>query len=170
MKNLFIVMPVVAGIFLSGCATGGKNGLVLETVGPSPDQQAAGNSTNGVLLVYSAYEVNADFAGRDRRSPEYSDYKIFTTDGRLLKKVHNNSGTILQDAVPVELAPGKYNVWAHSNGYGYVTIPVIVEARQNTVLHLEGDGFWPDQSGFNQTNAVRFPDGVVIGWKAATRL
>jgi len=35
------------------------------------------------LVVYSAYEVNADFNARDPRRPEYSDYRIFTADGNL---------------------------------------------------------------------------------------
>jgi hypothetical protein len=73
---------------------------------------------------------------------------------------------MLQDAVPVELSPGKYQVKARANGYGFVTIPVIVESGQTTTLHLEGGGFWPNESGFNQTNAVRLPDGLIIGWKA----
>ncbi len=169
MKAFFTLTLISAIAVLSGCATG-KNGLALDPVGPSPDQPATVNSTNGTLLVYSAYDVNADFAGRDRRSPEYSDYKILTIDGNLLQKVHNNSGTILQEAVPVELSPGKYHVMAHSNGYGYLVVPVVIAAGQTTTLHLEGDGFWPNESAFNQTNAVRLPDGVVIGWKAATNL
>ena len=169
MKTFFVLMLVLAITFLSGCVTG-KNGVALGPVGPSPNQPAADNATKGTLVVYSAYEANADFAGRDRRSPEYSDYKIFTNDGKLLQKVHNNDGTILQGPVSVELTSGKYRVVAHSNGYGYVTVPVIIGMGQNTILHLEGDGFWPNESAFNQTNAVRLPDGVVIGWKAATNL
>ncbi len=169
MKTFFVLMLVLAITFLSGCVTD-KNGVAFDPVGPSPNQPAADNATNGTLVVYSAYEVNADFNARDPNSPEYSDYKILTTDDRLLQKVHNNSGTILQEAVPVELSPGKYHVMAHSNGYGYVVVPIVIAAGQTTTLHLEGDGFWPNESAFNQTNAVRLPDGVVIGWKAATNL
>jgi hypothetical protein len=166
MKTYFIVIAIMAVVFLSGCVTG-KNEPVLDTVGPAPNQPLAANSTNGTLVVYSAYEVNADFAARDRRSPIYSNYKIYTTDGRMLQQVHNNSGTILQDPVAVELSPGKYHVVAHANGYvKYLTVPVVIVSRQTTVLHLEGDGFWPDKAAFNQTNAVRLPDGRIIGWKA----
>ena len=169
MKIYFALILIVVSALLSSCATG-KNQTVLDTVGPPLPQPAAASSTNGTLVVYSAYEVNADFNARDPNSPEYSDYKILTTDDRLLQKVHNNSGTILQEGVPVELSPGKYHVMAHSNGYGYVVVPVVIAAGQTTTLHLEGDGFWPNESAFNQTNAVRLPDGVVIGWKAATNL
>jgi hypothetical protein len=169
MKTSFTLIAIVAGALLSGCATG-KNGLALDTVGPPLPQPAAASSTNGALVVYSAYEVNADFNARDPNRPEYSDYRIFTTNGKLLQRVHNNSGTILQDPVSVELQPGKYNVIARANGYGYVTIPIIIEAQQTTTLHLEGGDSWPDESAFNQTNAVRLPDGQIIGWKVATNL
>jgi len=37
-------------------------------------------------------------------------------------------------------------------------------------LHLEGGSSWPNESAFNQTNAVRLPDGQIIGWKAASNL
>jgi hypothetical protein len=170
MKIYFALTLIAASALWSGCATG-KDDLVLDTAGPSPDQAQANNSTNGTLVVYSAFKRNADFGSRAPNSPEYSDYKIFTTDGEILRKVHNNSGTILQDAVPVELSPGKYHIMTHANGYGrYVVVPVVIAAGQTTILHLEGGGFWPDESAFNKTNAVRLPDGLVIGWKAAPNL
>ena len=86
--------------------------------------------------------------------------------GKFLQAVHNDSGTMLQEAVPVELPPGKYRVVASANGYGHVTIPVVIKAGQTTMLHLEGGGSWPNESAFNQTNAVRLPDGQIIGWRA----
>jgi hypothetical protein len=168
MGYYFTLMLVMTGALLSGCAT--SNRLVLDTVGPPMFQPTTTSSTltNGTLVVYSAFTRNADFNSRDPYRREYSDYKIFSPDGKLLQRVHNNSGTIFQDAVSVELPPGKYYVIARANGYGYVTVPVIIAARQNTILHLEGGGSWPDKSAFGQTNAVRLPDGQIIGWKAAS--
>jgi hypothetical protein len=154
---------VAAGVLLAGCATG-KSGITLGTVGPVP-AQAAASSTNGTLVVYSAYEANADFNSRDPYRPEYSDYRILTTDGKLLQRVRNNSGTILQGPVSVELPPGKYHVIARANGYGYVTVPVIIEAQRSTVLHLEGGGSRLDKSAIGQTNAVRLRDGQIVGWR-----
>jgi hypothetical protein len=168
MKSSSNILAFLAIAFLYGCATShGPNGLVLDTVGPAmpPTQMTRSVSANGTLAVYSAYRRNADFNARDPYRPEYSDYKIFFPDGRLQQSVHNNSGTILQDVVPVVLPAGKYQVKARANGYGFVIIPVVIKANQTTVLHLEGGGFWPDESGFNQTNAVRLPDGLIIGWK-----
>jgi len=170
MKVFFTLLSIMAGALVPGCAIGHK--LVLDTVGPAPAPPTitASTASNGTLLVYSAFRRNADFNRRDPYRQEYSDYEIFTAEGKRLRNVHNNSGTMLQDAVPVPLAPGKYNVVARANGYGYVTIPVMIVAPQTTVLHLEGGGVWPNESAFNGTNTVRLPDGQIIGWKAETDL
>jgi hypothetical protein len=170
MKTFFTLIVITAGALLSGCAT--SNRLVLDTVGPPMFQPTTTSSTltNGTLVVYSAFRRNADFNSRDPYRREYSDYNIFSPDGKLLQRVHNNSGTIFQDAASVELPPGKYHVFARANGYGYVTVPVIVEMQKSTILHLEGGDSWPNKSAFTQTNAVRLPDGQIIGWKATTNL
>jgi len=171
MKTIFTLSIITAVALFSGCATG-ENGLALATVGPPSSQPMAASSNQGslkgTLVVYSAYKVNADFNARDPNRPEYSDYEIFTTDGKLLQRVHNNSGTILQDAASVELPPGKYNVVARVNGHGYVTVPIMIAAQHNTVLHLEDGGFTPDESVSSQSSPVRLPDGQVIGWEIAT--
>ena len=166
MKTVSILYIAVIGGLLSGC-TSDRSGLVLDPVGPRSLQTPAINSQNGTLVVYSAYDAGANFNARDPYRPIHSDYKIFSLDGSLLRAVHNDSGTILQDAVPVELPTGKYRVVANANGYGHVTIPVVIEARQTTVLHLEGGGSWPNEAEFNQTNAVRLPDGQIVGWRIA---
>lgn len=167
-KTFFTFIVTTAGALLTGCATG--NGPALDTVGPSLPQPVSATSTDGILVVYSAYEADADFNSRNPDLPEYSDYRILTTDGKLLQRVRNNSGSILQDPVSVELPPGKYQVIARANGFGNVTVPVMIEAQQGTVLHLEGGGFWSGESAFNQTNVVFLPDGQIIGWKAAASL
>ena len=169
MKMISAPLTAAAGICLLGCITG-KNGLALDTVGPRPAQTAPAHSSTGTLVVYSAFEVNAAFNSRDPYRPEYSDYKIYTADGKLLHRVHNDSGTILQDPASVELPTGKYRVVARANGYGNITVPIVIEAKQTTILHLEGDGAWPVRSAFNQTNTVRLPDGQIVGWRASSDL
>ncbi len=157
----------MAGALFAGCTTG-KMGVVLDAVGPPTAKVITAGSTNGTLLVYSAYEANASFSGRDPDGQKFSNYKIFNAKGELVQNVHNDSGTMLPGPVPVELPAGLYRVRARANGYwGYVTIPVVIAAQQDTPVHLEGGGGWPDESSFNQTNAVRLPNGTVIGWKAA---
>jgi hypothetical protein len=169
MKTTFLLIIITGGALLSGCATGNK-GIALGPVGPEPSHSSAAGSAYGTLTVYSAYEVNADFNSRDPNRPEHSDYFIFGADGKLLKRIHNNSGTIFQKPAPVRLAAGKYRVVARANGYGYVSIPVVVGGEQNTVVHLDRNGAWPDKSVFNQANSVRLPDGQIVGWKSASSI
>jgi hypothetical protein len=166
MNRSFLFAVGGAGILLAGCATFNP-ALVLEAVGPGPDSVTHSAATNGTLAVYSAHEVNADFNARDSRRPEYSDYRIYSADGQLWRQIHNNSGTMFQRPQRVDLPPGSYRVTAPANGYGWVTVPVVISAGRETLLHLEGGFIWPAQSGFNQTNAVRLPDGEIVGWKSS---
>ena len=159
-------MLVIFVTLLAGC-TGLRSDLVLDTAGPMPSPSAQVTSAPGTLIVYSAGKVNADFNSRDPNRREYSDYRILDRDKKLLKYVHNVTDDILEGPVSVKLPAGKYFVLSRSNGYGIVTIPVIIASRQNTILHLDGFDAWPDTSEFNQTNAVRLPDGEIVGWKAA---
>jgi hypothetical protein len=156
---------IVACAFLAGCA-GMKNDLVLDTVGPMPGQAALAGSGPGTLIVYSAEKVNADFNSRDPNRREYSDYKILDSNKKLVRRVHNATEDIFQGAVSVGLPPGKYFIVARSNGYGVVTVPVTIETGLQTILHL--DGRWPNQPALSPNNAVRLPDGDVVGWKNAS--
>lgn len=166
MRTLITLSMTVAAAWLSGCASD-HGGIVLDTVGPAPAQSAAANSPNGALVVYSANEVNADFNAPDPYRHEHSDYWLLAADGNSRQRIHNNSGSILQRPRRVELPAGNYRVTAQANGYGLVTVPVVVQAGRDTILHLEGGVIWPAQSGFNQTNAVRLPDGEIVGWRIA---
>lgn len=157
----------LATALLAGCATA-NHGLILDAVGPGP-ATGEGSATNGTLMVYSAYLANADFSMRDPYRHEYSDYRIYTPDGVLLQAVHNNSGTILQRPQRIDLAPGDYRVLAQANGFGLVTVPVTLQAGLDTIVHLEGGYKWPNQFGASQTNAVRLPDGEIVGWRGATK-
>jgi hypothetical protein len=170
MKTTLFILTAAAGALLCGCAAGEAHGLVLDTVGPGQASVAVANPVDGTLLVYSAYSPNADFDSRDQYRPECTDYKIYTADGKLLQRVHNVTDDIFQNPVPVNLPAGKYRVVARANGYGYVTIPVVIGPKHNTVLHLEGGASWPDKSACNQTSPVRLPDGQIIGRKVATDL
>lgn len=165
-------LPAVIGsvaILLGGCATS-NHGLLLDSVGPGPSSGATTGAGAGTLLVYSAYEANADFNSRDAHRREFSDYRILNADGQLRQWVHNNSGTMLQRPQQVELAAGIYRVEAEANGYGLVTVPVTIEAGRQTIVHLEGGFRWSGQIANDQASAVRLPDGEVVGWKSATAM
>jgi hypothetical protein len=163
------VMLIIFGALLAGCA-GMRSDLVLDTAGPTPAPTAQSTSGRGTLIVYSACKVNADFNSRDPNRREYSDYRILDRDRKLLEFIHNVTDDIIEGPVSVKLPVGKYFVVARSNGYGIVTIPVIIASRQNTILHLDGFDAWPDESEFNQTNAVCLPDGEIVGWKVTSKL
>jgi hypothetical protein len=53
-------------------------------------------------------------------------------------KRRNDNGTSWEGPAEVQLPPGKYRVVARANGYGTVTVPVTVAAKQTTTVHLEG--------------------------------
>jgi hypothetical protein len=167
MRTFLAFSLVATGILLAGCASDNKTAVTLDAVGPVPTQAPTSEAipaTNGTLVVYSAFRRSAYFDTRDPYRPEYSDYRIFADDGKFLRGVHNDSGTPFQDPASVLLAPGKYRIYVRANGFGYITVPVLIEAQKNTVLHLEGGN--EDASGLNPANAVRLPDGKIVGWKA----
>jgi len=136
MRPDIILAGAAAVILLAGCATS-NHGIVLDAVGPVPGQSPAPGSTSGTLVVYSAYEVNADFNCRDPCRHEYSNYEIVAAAGDFRRRVQNDSGTIFQRPRRVALPAGDYRVMAQANGYGLVTVPVIIAAGRDTVVHLE---------------------------------
>lgn len=156
-------MGAFACAWLAGCAS--SNQARIEPVGPRPSAAAVQSGDNGTLIVYSAFATDADFYNRNPYGRRYTDYKILTADGHLVEKVHNNNDTVVQDAVPVNLPPGSYQVKAQSNGYGRVTVPVVIAANQTTILHLDGGGAWQKRESFNETNTVRLPGGDIIGYR-----
>jgi hypothetical protein len=164
MKNISKLGMMAVGTLLMGCATG-KCGIVLDPVGPSTAPATVAPVHTGTLAVYSAFEVNADFNSRDPDRAEYSNYRIYSPDGKLLEHVQNDNGSNFGSPAAVTLAPGKYRVVARANGYGTVTVPVVVTANRVTTVHLEGGS--SDETADNQNDTVRLPDGNVVGWRMA---
>ena len=152
------------GILLFGCVTG-KSGLVLDTVGPSTARPLAVHPSTGALTFYSAFDVNADFNSRDPDRAEYSNYRIYSQDGKLLQRVQNDNGSNFGSPAEVRLAPGKYRVVARANGFGTVTFPVVVSRDRVTTVHLEGSHSGNSTYNNNQNDTVRLPDGDIVGWR-----
>src|SRR5215472_2974815 len=91
---------LLSGIFfLQGCAS--ENGLVLDAVGPAPNENRDSGS-NGVLMVYSAFDQHAHFTGSPYRR-YHTDYKIYSEDGKILQVIHNDVRGVTEDPKPVEL-------------------------------------------------------------------
>ena len=149
---------------LTSCVTSPR-GLVLETVGPPPGETAEVGAS-GSLLVFSAFDPAADFNNSPYRN-RYTDYRVYCSDGtQLVKAVHNDSGKLVEGPVRVDLAAGTYRVVARANGYGTVTVPVVIKASQTTLVHLEGSHWWPKNSPIFDSNPVRLPSGQIVGWPA----
>jgi len=163
MKLLISANVLVTAALLAGCVSP-QHGLVLDPVGP-PTSQSAGASSNGTLMVFSAFDPHAHFNDLPYLN-HYTDYKITFQDGKLLQTVHNDSGTLLEEPKRVELPAGAYGVVAWANGYGVVTVPVIIRANQVTTVHLEGSPSWQNRSQIGRSNPVRLPDGEIAGWRA----
>jgi hypothetical protein len=162
---------LAVALLVSGCAS--QPPIVLAPVGPAPmalNQTAPGN---GALMVYSPLEavanLSADISGQPSDDWEYSDYRILSPDGKRLKWVANNAGTVQLHPQTIALPAGNYRVVAQADGGIRVTVPVVIASHQTTVLHLDGHDFPPGETGFNQTNSVRLPDGRIVGWRAAAQ-
>jgi hypothetical protein len=153
----------MAAALLAGCAFAG-NQVVLAPVGPPPLESKATGS-NGSLVVFSAFDPNAHFNSLPYRM-FYTDYRVFSEDGRLLQKVKNDNGASSEGPKTVTLPAGSYRVIARASGYGTVTVPVIIASSRTTTVHLEGDGAWKNEAAMAHANPVRLPDGRIAGWRA----
>ncbi len=160
------ILALVCAVAVSGCAAE-KRGVVLAPVGPALAEHHASDS-NGSLIVFTALDPNAHFSGFTYHA-YMSDYKIFGDNGVLLKTVHNDSGEAEEGPVPVSLPPGKYRVVAHANGYGKVTVPVVIAAHRATVVHLDGGSLGSSGQPSNPGDAVCLPNGQIVGWRAENR-
>lgn len=151
----------LAGL-MAGCATSRSPGE-LGRVGPDPSAVTT-VSADGVLRVFSAYEVRADFSELDRARRRHSDYEVVSVARGTSLRVRNDTSSAAEGPAQVRLAPGEYRVTARANGYGVVVVPVVVEAGRPTEVHLEGGAgavSSPDPAAL-----VRLPGGEVVGWKA----
>ena len=159
-----LAASALAVALLTGCASGGPP-LVLEPVGPPPTPPPAARTT-GSLVVYSALEIYAHCTSVDPDRYEYTDYRILSEQGTLVRKVHNDSDTVIEGPVTVDLPPGTYRVVARAGRYGWVTVPVVIAANRVTTVHLEDGAPWLDKAARSRPDLVRLPDGQIVGYKA----
>ena len=132
--SVFAWSFLLAALPLAGCASNGHD-LVLATVGPTPFQVTA--DADGSLVVFSAYDQSAHLNSLPYRRV-HSDYTILTADSKLLQTVHNDNGTSVEGPKEVQIPAKRYQVVARANGYGMVTVPVVICSNQTTTVHLEG--------------------------------
>jgi hypothetical protein len=165
MKLLFPAILLIGAVLMAGCISQ-QRALVLEPIGP-PNVPLAPAGSNGTLVVFSAFDTRGDFNNL-LYLRHYTDYKIVSEDGSLHQIVHNDNGLLVEAPKRLELPAGTYRVVARANGYGMVTVPVIIREKQVTTVHLEGGASWPNNAALLGSNPVRLPDGEIAGWRANT--
>jgi hypothetical protein len=159
---LFDLVFCVAPLVLASCASH-QPGLVLDPIGPQAGLPALAGAT-GSLRVFSAFDPAPDFNSLPYRR-RYSSYTILDKDGRLVQTVANRN-VQRESPATVELPAGSYRVVARANGYGTITVPVVIHPNRETVVHLEGSFSWPNPGALAQSNPVRLPHGEIAGWRA----
>ncbi|MEI2723112.1 MAG: hypothetical protein V9H26_06065 [Verrucomicrobiota bacterium] len=164
MKSLGVLMGFVMSFLLPGCLSS-RSGLVLDSVGPAPGNTTTAGSYD-TLLVFSAFATSLRLSDVDPYRRHCTDYTLFADDGKLVRTGPNDSETMLEGPVLVELPAGSYRIVARANGYGSVTVPVVIMTQRATTVHLEGGASWPDLVAISHSNPVRLPDGQIIDWRA----
>jgi hypothetical protein len=164
-----VKLPGLVGAALlalaSGC-TSRPDQLVLDPVGPSQPPTPAPANPTGSLIVYSGFDPFLRGIS-DLKRQRLSDYRIFSPDGKLIAKVKNSSDTLWDGPTEVPLPAGNYRVEALANGYGTVSVPVVIAVGRTTTLHLEAGAEWPRGARPTESASVRLPDGRVVGWQAS---
>lgn len=145
---------------LAAIAPAFASDLTLGPVGPGPGTAPA---ATGSLVVYSAFSLRPSWPSDPSYRQHYSDYELESDAGHALRSVANDAGLAVAEPAVVALAPGSYRVVARANGYGEVTVQVVIAAGRTTVVHLEG-GSAPQPDDPKQ--AIRLPDGRIVGWRA----
>ena len=158
-----LAMAAIA-LLAVGCTTS-QNTTTLAEVGPSPTTAREPAADTGTLVVFSAYEVGPPPPGERSFNKRHTDYTLVDANGVELRSISNQEGAHRQDPAQVKLSPGKYRVITRANGFGRVTVPVLIVASQTTAIHLEG-GESDGKPDIAANRAVTLPDGTVVGWQA----
>ena len=158
MKFRIYCLIMACSILVSGCAFDTQP-VALAPVGPHPMPEDAGPG-KGSLLVYSAWG-----ALDNRYYRSHSDYKIFATDGKLVRRVFNTICFDDYDPVEIQLPAGEYRILAMSQSAGRVLVPVRIAAGLTTSVYLDGYDYLRSSS-IGSNHVVKLPDGQVVGWAA----
>lgn len=161
MKIIGIILGAAIVSMLAGCAS---TPIVLTPVGPPPPGATA-PPHEGYLKVYTTTEERKD--GEDTYHP-HSGYDIYTASGFRWKYVPNRTQNTDESPMVVVLPAGNYKIVARADGYGRITVPVVIKGGMLTELNLET---WNRKKTAvsNEAAVVRLPNGYVVGWRAEPR-
>jgi hypothetical protein len=119
-------------------------------------------STNGYLMVYSAWDLANDYNGL---AMHHSSYSIRSESGIILEKVPNRNSSYEEAPQRVALAPGTYEVMALAGQVGKVIVPVVIKERETTCVYLDSYDV-PGALNGHRDKVVTLPDGKIVGWSA----
>ena len=160
--NRFIHV-IAAALLIETCGCVARKGFVIhDSVWPDGVSPAS-SGNEGCLIVYSASEV---LDPTKSRHPVHTGYTISSDDGKVFRRVTNQSGPFFEEPVSVSLPTGTYKVEARAANYGEVTIPVVIQAGRLTALYLDGET-GPLNGATSSSRWVTLPHGQIIGAKAA---
>lgn len=161
-RKIFWGPLLCALAFASGCATK-RPQLVLDPIGPiSGGRLDFVGLSKGFLQVYSrSYPVDS---GGIIYQP-HTSYSVYSIEGKRLWGVINHVGEDDNRPMTIEIPPGFYFVYAISDRFGQVKVPVFIVASKTTVVYLEGAGM-PHTGGIPESQLVRLPDGRIAGRRA----
>jgi hypothetical protein len=125
------LLLLLACFFLQGQATAG---VTLPVVSPTDPGQNDKVSV-GYLTVFSSTE-EAQW-GEGPYYYVHTGYRIYDSTGKAVKWIANHDSSTDEAPAKVELAPGKYTIWAQSDKDGYVKVPVVIKLARTTAVHLE---------------------------------
>src|SRR5579859_1966302 len=132
----FRTFPCLAGaialLLVPGCSLH-QNQAVLQPVGPAPAGRAS-QEADGYLVVYSAWSNFVDQGS----TAHHSRYIVMADDGKMTREIINHADRFDEGPMRLPLQPGQYHVKARSAHFGRVTVPVIIKARQTTLVYLDG--------------------------------
>lgn len=128
-KVILSIATLGLQLFASATVKAGSRDLLY----PGP-VRPSGLSYQGYLIVYSATDRFED--GGVPYNP-HSSYSIYTTDGKLFKRVENHVSISDETPTLVALPAGTYKVDVRSEESGFVHLTVVVDAERQTVLNLD---------------------------------
>lgn len=134
--------------------------MVRVAVGP-PRVQQLGSEGQGGLRVFSAWD-GLEMVDPDHE--QHTGYVIRSADG-LVRRIRNRCGSFGQDPVTVSLPTGSYTVEARAANFGLVCVPVLIQARQITIVYLDGNAR-PKGAGLAGEDFVKLPNGQLVGLRS----
>lgn len=150
-------------LLLAGCAFH-KSAIVTAPVGPPP-QITSTNGSTGTLVVYSARDPHCDVKELPYLCP-HTDYVIYSSAGALVQKVHNSTDAVIEWPANIQLPEGSYRVEIQASSCQKVTVPVVIQPGRVTTVHLQPSPSVQNDVALAQSNPVRLPTGVIVGWRA----